>query len=460
MKQVLTISTCVLLALALTGCKKYVDIKTQGTLVPGETSNYRYLLNSNGNFEGTVTMPDVVADDVNIVDSAQMAQLVNSSSYIPFVNAYTYQSATYTVLGSSDPEWDLIYKGINTCNTIITETPASTGGSDADKNQIIAEAKVHRAYAYLALVNAYAKPYDATTSTTDPGVPLILTATVDQQLVRNPVADVYKQIISDLTSAYPYLPAANSYNFMPSKPAAFGVLARANLYMGNYEQAGAWADSALAIQSTLNDLATFTQASYPGRLKNPEVLLSKQAYTSYSYTTGLRLSDSIVNLLGTTDLRYSLFTAPAASYSSYYTGRYSYRESAGAYEIRNVGPSVPEMMLIKAEALARKSDISGALTQINNLRKKRFTTANYTAITATTADQALIEVIKERQREFFCKGLRWFDQRRLKNDSRFSRTITRTFRGTTYTLAPNSNRYVLPISSYYSQFNPGITTNP
>jgi hypothetical protein len=118
------------------------------------------------------------------------------------------------------------------------------------------------------------------------------------------------------------------------------------------------------------------------------------------------------------------------------------------------------MMLIKAEALARAGDISGALTKINALRQKRFTTASYTAINASTADQALIEVIKERQREFFCRGLRWFDMRRLKNDARFSNTITRKFQGNTYTLDPNNNRYVFPISDYYRSFNPGITANP
>jgi hypothetical protein len=462
MKQLLHISKYVLLALGLSGCKKYVEIKTQGTLVPGETSNYRYLLNYTSNFEGTVSLPDIVADDVTIADSAQQASLAASSSYLYFVNLYTWQPAVYTIAGATDPEWDRMYKTVSTCNVIITETPASTGGTDAEKNELIAEAKVHRAYTYLTLVNMYAKPYDAASASTDPGVPLITTETVTASLTRNPVAEVYRQILDDLTSAYPYLPNANSFNTLPSRAAAFAVLARTHLYMGNYDQAGAWADSALAIQNTLNDMGSMTTSTYPVRLKNPEIILSKQAYQGLSYMpVALRLSDSVVNLLGATDMRYTFFTLPASYFSAtLYTGRFSSRDIVTNYETRNIGPTVPEMMLTKAEALARKGDISGALTQINNLRKKRFTAANYTAVTAGTADQALIEVIKERQREFFCKGLRWFDQRRLKNDSRFSRTITRTFRGVTYTLDPNSNRYVLPISDYYRQFNPGITANP
>ncbi|AEV99111.1 glycan metabolism protein [Niastella koreensis] len=448
--------------LVFTGCRKYVDIKTQGSLIPQETINYRYLLNNPSTFEGTARMMDLAADDINIVDSAQMAALSASNSYLYFVNTYTWQPGIYTISGETDVEWDRLYSVVYNSNVIIAETPASTGGTDSMKNEIIAEAKVYRADAYLTLVNLYAKPYNATSAASDEGVPLIKAPTVDAKLTRAPVADVYKLIIDDLTAVYPMLPKVNAFNTLPSRAAAFAILARANLYMGNYEQAGVWADSALAIQNTLNNLSTLTTFSFPGRLKNPEIILSKQPYASLSYMpVALRLSDSLLNLLGTTDLRYSFFTAPASNFSStLYTGRFSNRESIGTYETRNVGPTVPEMMLIKAEALARKGDVNGALTRINTLRQNRFTPATYTPVTAATASEALVQVINERQREFFCKGLRWFDMRRLKSDPLFSYTVTRKFRGATYTLEPTSNRYVFPISNYYRQFNPGITANP
>lgn len=463
MKQVFNIITSIFILSAVTGCKKYVDIKTQGSLVPQETLNFRYLLNSSSTFENTVRMPDLAADDANIIDSAQMAQLVSTTTYTYFVNTYTWQPAVYTVLGESDPEWDRMYNMIYNCNVAIAETPTSTGGTDSLKNVIIAEAKVHRADAYLTLVNMYAKPYNAATAATDEGVPLLTTPTVDAKLSRAPVANVYKLIIDDLTSIVAYLPKQNLFNTLPSRAAAFAILARANLYMGNYEQAGNWADSSLAIQNTLNNLSTLTTSTYPSRLKDPEIILSKLAYSgSYAYMpTALRLSDSLLNLLGTNDLRYNLFTLPASSFSTtLYTGRFFSKERTGSFDTRNLGPSVPEMMLIKAEALARKGDKSGALAKANALRQNRFTTATYTPLTASTANEALVQVIKERQREFFCRGLRWFDMRRLKNDPLFTQTVTRKFRGTTYTLEPNSNRYVFPISDYYRQFNPGITANP
>jgi hypothetical protein len=454
------IITCLLLSVL--SCTKYVDIKTQGSLIPQETVNYRYLLNNNNIFEQSVMLPDITSDDINIADSAQAASLAASSSYAYYINAYTWQSPIYPNPTDNDFDWNRLYTLIYNCNVIIDEVPGSTNSTDSVKNELIAEALVHRSDAYLTLVNMYAKPYDAGTAGSDFGVPLLLKPLVAGDIARASVAAVYGQIINDLTTAYPLLPRYSNFNFMPSKAAAFALLARANLYMANYPQAGTWADSAMNIQKTLNNLSTLTAATYPKRIVDPEIIFSKQAYQGFGYMpTAIRLSDTLLNVLGTSDLRYTLFTTPASTYSStLYTGRYFYKERIGNAETRNIGPSVPEMMLIKAEALARSNNVTDALTMVNALRQKRFTTAAYTAVTATTAADALLQVIKERQREFFCRGLRWFDMRRLKNDAAFSRTVTHTFKGTAYTLAPAGNRYVFPIAEYYRSFHPNIVQNP
>lgn len=444
------------------GCKKYVEVKTQGSFVPQETINYRYILNDNGTFEGTDMLPDIASDDITIADSAQQANLAANSSYAYFMNAYTYSSPIYPNTTDNDLGWNKLYTIIFTSNVVINEVPSSTGGTVADKNQLLAEAKVHRADAYLSLINMYAKPYNASTAATDPGVPLVTTPTVTDDLSRASVEAVYNLITSDLTSVVKYLPKYPKYNVLPGQAAAYAILARANLLMGKYAQAGAWADSALAIQSTLNNLATLTAANYPKRLLDPEIILSKQAYQSFNFMpVALRLSDTLLNVLGTNDLRYTIFTTPASYFSAtLYTGRFFYKEMSGSFETRNLGPTVPEMMLIKAEALARAGNFTDAMNMVNTLRQKRFTAANYTALTATSANDALIKVIKERQREFFCRGLRWFDMRRLKDDPLFTTTITRTFKGNTYSLQPSSNRYVFPIAEYYRSFHPNITQNP
>lgn len=469
MKPIYAFTAYVSLLLFLCGCSDFVDIKTQGALVPENLENYRYLLNYTYAYEIGPQLPDIASDDVELVNnSSQQQGLVGSEYYAWFPRSYTWQSEIYPIgQYQSDPNWNSMYNTITYCNVVINEVPSLSEGTEAEKQALIAEALTHRADAYLMLVNMYAKPYDAASAASDPGVPLVLTQTVTQSLERASVETVYQTIISDLTTALGHLPEKQEYNTLPSRSSAYAELARAHLCMNDYEKANEYAELALSLKSTLNDLSVITELSsvtYPQRVNNPEIYLSKIAYGGISaYTpTALRLSDDLLQLLGTKDQRYTLFTTGAETISPTYAdagGRYFYKDRALG-ETRNIGPSVPEMMLIRAEYLARNNQPDQAMSIVNDLRKKRFLSDDYAALTASGTDDALIKVIEERRLEFFCRMLRWWDMRRLKNDSRFAKTITRTFNDQTFTLAPASNRYVFPIPAYQVFLNPEIEQNP
>ncbi|CAM4415542.1 SusD family protein [Pedobacter westerhofensis] len=454
-----------LTALSLSGCKKYVDIKTQGSLVPDQTINYRYLLNNANSFEPVPSLSDYASSDININDASQITGL-SSLFYGWFTAAYTWSPVIYAVGNPSyeqDVNWNSAYTKILACNTIINELPGSVG-PEQDKVQMTAEALVHRADAYLVLINNYAKPYNASTASTDLGVPLLTVQTVTQSLNRATVQAVYDQIIADLTRAIPGLPSTQLYNNLPSLASAYGELARCYLYMNDYANASRYADQALALRSTLDDLSVLTSVTttnYPRRIADPEILLSKLPFNgSVRYSpTALKMSDEFLALLGTTDQRYTLFSAPASTISSAYTGRY-YSKEIAVGETRNEGPSVPEMLLIKAEASARTGDPANAMLWVNRLRVRRFRPANYVPMTATSASDALVKVIDERRREFFGLQLRWWDMRRLKDEAPFSKTYTRVYNGVTYTLAPNSNRYTFPIAQTLINLNTELEPNP
>lgn len=452
----------------LAGCGDYVDIKTQGSLVPDEIDNYRYLLNNTSAFEGGAQLLDIASDDVELVDgTSQVKTLLSSEFYAYWYKTYTWQSEIFPIgYYQTDNSWNAMYNTITYSNVLISGVPSSTGGTESEKNELIAEALVHRADAYLMLVNMYAKPYNEETAISDLGVPLVLTTNTDQLLTRNSIQEVYDRIINDLKTALPSLPETQTYTTHPSKPSAYGELARVYLCMGDYAQANLYADSALIYKATLNDLSTLSTVSsvnYPLRINDPEILLSKIATGITAYTpTALRLSDKLLNILGTKDKRYTLFTTSASTISSVYGdagGRYYYRDRA-LYESRNIGPSVPEMMLIKAEYYARNDKTNAAMEWVNKLRIKRFAQSDYTELVASSSDDALAKVIDERHREFFCRMLRWWDMRRLKDDVRFEETITRIFNGVTYTLKPSSNRYVFPIPTYQISLNPEMVQNP
>ena len=126
----------------------------------------------------------------------------------------------------------------------------------------------------------------------------------------------------------------------------------------------------------------------------------------------------------------------------------------------NAGPSVAEMMLIKAECQARAGEYADAMKTIAPLRKARIATEAYTELTASSKDDAIKKVLQERRRELLM-SMRWYDLKRLNaNDyAADDVTVTREYyefnaaAGTvlmdkgvkTYTLEPNSRHYAIPI---------------
>jgi hypothetical protein len=110
-----------------------------------------------------------------------------------------------------------------------------------------------------------------------------------------------------------------------------------------------------------------------------------------------------------------------------------------------------EMYLIRAEARAMQGGAKtvGALEDLNTLRAARIN--NY--VPEVLAGAALMDAInKERQKELFLEGHRWFDLKRT------TRTITRTDCGTanTCTLAPTSRTWVWPIPTGEIDANPNM----
>ncbi|WP_432326665.1 RagB/SusD family nutrient uptake outer membrane protein [Mucilaginibacter sp. P25] len=372
------------------GCRKYVDIRTKGQLVPNETENFRDIMNTTSTFNIGNGFPDFGDDNVDFVDAAQQASL---ATYTPYNNVYTW-AAQYYDPASHDYTWDAMYNIIFNSNVVIDGVPNSTQGSPTDKNQILGEALVNRADAYMTLVRAYAKAYNATTASTDPGVPLLITPSTDQALPRVPLQQVYTQIVSDLKRAAPLMGNISKYNTLASKQAAYALLARAYLDMSDYKNAAVFADSTLAINSNILDLNTLS-GSLPRNIDNPELIFSKNANVNTAYApTVLRLSSELINLLGTKDLRYVNFTTDASNASFDYTGRIFSIDLFLQYpNTHNCGVTVPEVMLIKAECLARSNDVNGALALVNTIRRKRFTAADYQPLTASDGATALDRVL-------------------------------------------------------------------
>lgn len=465
MKKYLKYIAIAALGAIVLSCDNYVDIKTEGKLIPEEAQNYRYLLNNTYVYDKSYGNVDIPSDDISFQNEAQTAALGATDYYRPFVNLYKWSDAVYFD-GEIDYDMNSLYTALYNVNIVINEVMKSKNGTEAEKAAIKGEAEVHRAFIFLSLVNTFGKAYDAATSATDPGIVLFTTPTVSEDPKRTSVQDAYDLILSDLKDAVNSgLKPVNSGNNVafPSQAAAYALLSRTYLYMRNYPLALENAEKALALQSTLNNLQDYEFAAYPSRKLDKELMLSKwNGYSTYSYAPQiLSLSNELINSFDTNDLRYVMFTQPSSSFDSQYTVGRTYAKEGLTGESRNAGPTVPEMMLVKAECLARAGSGDQAMAEINKLRQKRFRTGQYVALTAADSKDALIKVLAERRRELMgCGGFRWFDLKRLNKEPEFAKTITHDFAGQTFTLAPNSDRYQMPFAPIYFEYAPNLKQNP
>lgn len=117
--------------------------------------------------------------------------------------------------------WTKIYIAINQANMIIAKAPLASAISDANKKTYEGQARYLRAYGFFYLTRWFGK------------VPLILTPEDSQNaldMAEAPVADIYTQIIADLTYAKTNL-ASSKNKLRPTKGAATALLAEVYLNM-------------------------------------------------------------------------------------------------------------------------------------------------------------------------------------------------------------------------------------
>jgi len=131
---------------------------------------------------------------------------VTANSY----TAYESWNNSYSS-GSNDVNnlWSAAYSTINGANILIDALgPGTEVISPELSKAYIAEAKFLRAVSYFSLVTVFAQPYNKDQGAS-PGLPLRLKAETDgnnNDLARSTVAELYKQILSDLDAAEKDLP--------------------------------------------------------------------------------------------------------------------------------------------------------------------------------------------------------------------------------------------------------------
>ncbi len=311
-----------------------------------------------------------------------------------------------------------------------------------------------RAKAFLQAVNIWSPAYDAATAQTDMGIPLRLNTDFNEPATRPSVQQTYDQLLTDFKEAIPLLPVTPVHPARASKPAVYGLLARAYLSMRKYPKAGEYADSALQLNSALLDYNNLNaSATFPVPPFNAEILLWNTAFQLPLVQAYAKVDSILYRSYAANDCRKTVLYSINADGSIAFKGTYIATNGA-----QFTGIATDEIYLMRAEAFARAGNTSAALTDLNTLLQKRMKTGTFVPVTASSPAAALTLVINERRKELPFRGIRWMDIKRLNREDA-AITLTRFINNTMYKLLPNEPRYALPIPEYVISIS-GMPQNP
>lgn len=472
---------CAILAASLSSCvNDWLDVApSDGTdadaaltsssdLAAARTGMYK-ALKGNSSLVDYYGQQFFVYGDVHAGDDYQYNNL-GGSNRASFYYDMNYQTASEfsSSTSSSNVAWKSPYIVIGRANRIIA---AAEGGALSDAaeakatiDQYAAEAKVLRALAHFDLVRIYGKPYTEDQGASL-GVPLV-TGVLESNAkpARSTVAEVYTQVVKDLTEAISSNALATETE--PGYVSVWGakaILSRVYLNMGDYANALSVAEDIIK-NSKNSGAALWTRDQYfkawdASTPNESEFLfrLNVAGSTDSNDLNGignLQQRDGYKEMVATKkfvdmltsdpkDVRNDMFlpaTAPkeVATYGTNKVFLNKLRGQGGNLRNVTIVPIIrlSEVYLTAAECAFRNNDKTKAVEYLNDLVKNRTTTE---ASLATVDNITLERILIERRKELIGEGQRYFDA--LRNNETITRYTSEADKGWHKTLSKEAQSF-------------------
>lgn len=430
--------------LAFASCGKgFLDVKqSKSQVVPSTIADFQGILDNwqQMNISSSHELSVIGADEFYISDNHW------NLLTLPYQkNGYIWADDVYE--GREADDWNAAYHRILLANLALEGvgkiTPAPNDQEAWDN--VRGSALFFRAWNHYQLAQLFCRPYDPHTATADLGIPLRLESDVEVKVGRGSVQGTYQQVIGDLMEASELLPVLAENNMRPSKPAAYALLARVFLMMGNYTRAGEYADLCLGLKGGLVDFNALNLAAndlfpFDFGVTNPEMLFfCFMDNINITNTSRFHADTTLLAMYSSGDLRARGYFRDMGGGRKIFKG--SYRGGAAFF----TGLATDEIYLIRAESAARRGDVDAALHDLNTLLRHRWDPVDFQEVSGLGAEQVLSAIIEERKRELILRGIRWEDLRRLNREPRFATTLARVVEGRRFELPPDSPKYTWPI---------------
>lgn len=442
----------VLFRFLLSSCTDYLNIAPKGNKIPTTLADFEALLRDQYTISRTpVTNALYLLNDVYLTNSQVNTPSLSQANYM------WDESADRIMLNNADEgTYYVLYGAISSCNLIVENVPTATEATDAERNEVIAYAKVIRALCYDVLVNYYADTYDASTAAEKRSVPLITSADIDAPYTQVSIQAMYDFIIQDVKEAIEMgLPAQSMTAIHPNLGAGYALLARVYLQMQNYSEALRYANLALAQNDQLYDWNTFYE-EHKAAIEDPDNYDKIATPMQYDYVENyyLRLGEQSVYDSYEKDIpveRAARFEEGDARFLSRWKLKVdnndTYYKALESGYFNHGGLTTCEAYLIKAECqarLAEGNDYSEAMNTLNAVRITRIRPEVYRPAVASTLEEALSQIRRTKDNELIFSIVPFADARRYNQEGTYARTLTKTYGGKEYVLSPTSHLWTMP----------------
>lgn len=351
---------------------------------------------------------------------------------LPGSGRYRVDTQWNYTANTTSPLWTYAYYTISWANNIINnlEGKSETDVTQQDWDNLKAEALFMRALCHFDLVITYAQPY--TQKPESLGVPVVL-VTENGQPARNTVAEVYSQILTDLTEAEGLISDdftredVSDAAAMVSKSAIQALLSRVYLYMGDWQNSANYATKVInSGKYSLVDADSYLEMwSAQTAPKGGEIIFEvfgsnkneywdESGWTHLPYITGMGEEGSedicatsdLVDMYDASDIRLNLFYK---NENDNMINKYHGKEGGIPRQVNVPILRLAEMYLNRAEAIVNGAVINGVTAQsdLDVIASKR----GYTAPSPSKTS-----VFDERRKELMFEGHIVYDYARTKTD--------------------------------------------
>jgi hypothetical protein len=347
---------------------------------------------------------------MNALAGLSSGELTNYAHNLDLESFEKYEISSNNV--NLEALWNFSYNIVYQANAIIEGLHKSGKVSPGTALQLEGEARFIRAFNYFYLVNLFG------------GVPLITETDYRKTrlLSRASVDSVYGLIESDLLLAQTLLKVdyITVNRLRPNRATATALLARMYLYRRKYSDAQMQAsivleDNMYALDSNLNK--TFLPGSTETIWQLMPVDPTSNTMEGRYFVTGIPQFNILTNVLvhhfEVGDKRRINWINSYKYLSDSFYFPYKYKRAsklpAEEYSEYSIVFRLPEMYLIRAEARANLSDISGSRADLDSIRVR----AGLPLTPMVDQSNLLLAIEKERWSEFFTEyGHRWLDLKR------------------------------------------------